>query len=103
MNAWFGFAGSIEMLDTARPGAFASSVSRRVNVTFASLAALAFFEMKTRPVVVDAHSVELSLVARETQPTLPPERVVPYVQPAFEVGVHVRRPPDVGSPSRTQS
>src|SRR2546425_506845 len=105
MNAWFALAGSTEILDTARAGVFDAVESILVNATAAGLAASAFFEMKTRPVVVAAHSVELSLVARESQLTLPPERLVPYVQapwPAF-AGEHVSRPLAVGSPSLDQS
>src|SRR5436853_3839219 len=75
MYAWFGLAGSIEILDTARPGALAASVSSRVNVTALAGFASAFFEMKTRPVVVAAHSVELSLVVRLIQPMDPPLRL----------------------------
>src|SRR5215469_1713166 len=63
------------MLLIGRLGAFGSSVSSRVNVTELAGSASAFFEMKRRPRVVDAQSVELSAVVRLIQPTLPPERV----------------------------
>src|SRR5690349_14811102 len=63
------------MLLTARPGEFAASVSMRVNVTAPGVAAFAFCETKTRPVVVAAQSVDASLVERWSQPTLPPPRV----------------------------
>src|SRR5438874_12362594 len=75
MYAWFGFAGSTEMLLIGRPGEFAASVSSRVNVTALAGSASAFFEMKTRPRGVAAQRVELSLVARLTQATWPPARV----------------------------
>src|SRR2546430_13652400 len=75
MYAWFGFAGSTEMLLIGLPGEFAASVSRRVNVTALAGSASALLEMKTRPRVVAAQSVELSLGAREIQLTLPPPRV----------------------------
>src|SRR5436190_6803407 len=91
------------MLEIALPGELMSSGSIRVNVTAAGSAAFAFFETKRRPVVVDAQSVAASLVLREIQLTLPPLRVVPYRQFACVEVVHVRRPLDVGSPSRTQS
>src|SRR5258708_32547591 len=75
MYAWFAFAGSTEMLEIGRPGEFAARLSSRVHVRADAGSASAFFEMKTRPRVVAAHNVELSLDARETQPTLPPPRV----------------------------
>src|SRR5438132_14265754 len=59
---------------TNRPGLFASSESSRVYVTELA-AASAFFEMKTRPVVVAAQSVPVSLEVRWIAATLPPERV----------------------------
>src|SRR5438034_4008176 len=102
MYAWFGFAGSTEMLLIGRPGEFAASVSSRVNVTALAGSASAFFETKTRPKVVAAHSVLLSLGARDTQPTRPPLRTFPYGQPTFDVE-HVSRPPEFGLPSFTQS
>src|SRR6476469_7714328 len=75
MYAWLGFVGSMEILDTARFGEFGADKSHRVNVTVLAGSASAFFEMKTRPVVVDAHSVELSAVVRLIQPMAPPLRV----------------------------
>src|SRR5437867_4525941 len=58
---------------TKRPGLFASSESSRVYDTEPA-AALAFVEMKTRPVVVAAHSVPVSLAVRAIAATFPPER-----------------------------
>src|SRR5258708_6205058 len=75
MYAWYGFDGSTEMLLIARNGAFAASESSRVNVTALAGSASAFAEMKTRPRVVAAHSVELSVDVREIQPRLPPLRL----------------------------
>src|SRR5437763_15109464 len=75
MYAWFGFAGSTEMLLIGRPGEFAASVTSRVNVTALAGSASAFYEMKTRPRIVAAHNVELSLVVRLIQPIAPPLRV----------------------------
>src|SRR5258707_12735153 len=49
-------------------------VSIRLKTT-AAAAAFAFFETKSRPRVVDAHSVELSPEPRASQPTLPPLRL----------------------------
>ena len=43
-------------------------VSRRVNATEVLGSASAFWEMKTRPVLVAAHSVEVSLRSVEPQP-----------------------------------
>ena len=51
-------------------------------VTLAA-AASAFFEMKTRPVVVAAHIVPVSL-PRSIAATLPPERLVPRKSVAFD-------------------
>src|SRR5215469_7767154 len=91
------------MLLIARFGELASSVSILLNVTAVSGVASAFFETNRRPVVVAAHSVELSADVRLSQPTLPPERVVPYVQAACAGGAQVSRPLDVGLPKRIQS
>src|SRR5262245_1813344 len=104
MNAWFAFAGSTEMLDTARAGVFVAVESIRVNATDAGSVASAFFEMKTRPPVVAAQSVELSPVARESQLTLPPLRLVPYGQVGVAVpAAQISRPLADGSPSFAQS
>jgi hypothetical protein len=63
---------------TNRPGLAVAdgSVSRRVYVTELA-AASAFLEMKTRPTVVAAHKVPVSLKTREIAATLPPDREVP--------------------------
>src|SRR5438477_12485341 len=60
---------------TNRPGSAVAdvSVSSRVYVTEPA-AASAFFEMNTRPAVVAAQRVPVSLGARSTAATLPPER-----------------------------
>src|SRR6266496_3431373 len=102
MYAWFGFIGSTEILLIGRPGEFVASVSILLNVTVVSGSASAFFETKTRPKVVAAHNVLLSLGARDTQPTRPPLRLSVYGQPVFAVE-HVKRPPEFGLPSLTQS
>src|SRR5205809_5082272 len=102
MYAWFAFIGSTEMLLIGRPGEFVASVSILLNVTVVCGSASAFFETKTRPKVVAAHNVLLSLGARDTQPTRPPLRKFPYGQPGFAVE-HVSRPPEFGLPSFTQS
>jgi hypothetical protein len=73
IHAWFGSVGSMEIPLTNRPGV--EDVSIRVNVTPVAGSALAFFETKTRPVVVAAQRVELSLRARSTAATKPPARV----------------------------
>src|SRR5947208_576374 len=91
------------MLLIARLGAFASSVSRRVNITALAGSAFAFFEMNRRPVVVEAHNVELSAEVRLIQPTEPPLRVAPYVHVFVVVVAHVSRPFVDASPSCTQS
>src|SRR5437588_12932334 len=52
------------------------SVSSRVKVTLPA-AASAFFDMKTRPVVVATHNVPVSFVVRANAATLPPAREVP--------------------------
>jgi len=64
------------MLLMNRFGLFGARVSIRVNVTSA-FGASAFFEMKTRPVVVAAQSVFVSELILAKAATLPPERVVP--------------------------
>src|SRR6266511_1755035 len=66
------------MPDTNLPGSAVAdaSVSSRVYVTEPA-AAFAFFEMKTRPVVVATHIVPVSLAARSIAATNPPTRVVP--------------------------
>jgi hypothetical protein len=56
-HARFGFVGSTTMPETKRPGAAAEVLSIRVNDTVLGSAAFAFFETKTRPVAVAAHSV----------------------------------------------
>src|SRR2546425_8879046 len=67
----------------------------RVNVTAVAGSAFAFFETKTRPVLVAAHRVEASLRARTTAATVPPVRD-PYAG-AFNF------PSSPGLPSFTQS
>src|SRR6266508_3856954 len=93
------------MLETNRFGSFAASVSSRVNVTEVAGSASAFFEMKTRPVVVAAHSVDVSPGARSTATTLPPARSEPYghVGVASAALEHVSRPAADESPSACQS
>jgi hypothetical protein len=59
-----------------RPGLFAASESSRVYVTLVFVVS-AFLEIKTRPVVVAAHKVAVSELARPSAATFPPERVVP--------------------------
>src|SRR5712691_11962172 len=61
--------------DTNRPGSAVAdgNVSNLVNVTLAA-AASAFLKMKTRPVLVAAHNVPVSLGARSTAATVPRER-----------------------------
>ncbi len=63
---------------TKRPGLAVAEgrLSNRVYVTEAA-AASAFVEMKTRPVVVAAQRVPVSLGVRWMAATLPPEREVP--------------------------
>ena len=56
------------------PGLFAASESSRVYVTLPAVASSAFFEIKTRPVVVAAHRVAVSELPRATAATLPPVR-----------------------------
>jgi hypothetical protein len=58
------------------PGLFAASESSRVKVTLV-LVVSAFFEMKTRPIVVAAHTVAVSELARASAATFPPVRPVP--------------------------
>src|SRR6185369_5589164 len=57
-----------------RPGLMVPNVSSRVNVTKPA-AASAFFETKSRPVVVAAHNVPVSLGARSIAATFPPDRL----------------------------
>jgi hypothetical protein len=61
---------------TKRPGLFAASESSRVYVTLMFVVS-AFFEINTRPVVVAAHKVAVSELARERAATFPPGRVIP--------------------------
>src|ERR671914_459861 len=61
------------MLVTNRFGVAASS-SSRVHPTVAGLAASTFLLMKTRPVVVAAHAVDVSAVVRSTAATAGPAR-----------------------------
>src|SRR5690348_3432558 len=63
------------MLLIGRGGEFASRLSSRVNVTEPGGVMSAFFEMKRRPVVVEAQSVEVSLDVRLIQPMAPPLRL----------------------------
>src|SRR5438046_1747693 len=91
------------MLLIARFGEVASSESSRVNVTALAGSASPFFEMNSRPVVVEAHNVEVSLFVRLIQPTAPPLRVAPYVHVFVVVVAHVSRPFVDASPSCTQS
>ena len=63
------------MLLIERFGELASSVSSLVNVTALAGSASAFFEIKSRPVWVEAQRVEVSLFVRLIQPTAPPLRV----------------------------
>src|SRR6202035_6039284 len=63
------------MLLTKRCGAAGERVAMRVKVTDVDGLASAFFETKTRPVVVAAHSVELSAMVRSVAATTPPARV----------------------------
>src|SRR6266545_2979721 len=61
------------MLLIARDGVSAARIlSIRVSVTAEAGSASAFFEMKSRPPVVPAHSVLLSLEAREIHESVPP-------------------------------
>src|SRR5438132_13327525 len=62
------------MLLIGRFGEFVSSESSRVKVTALAGVASAFFEMNSRPVVVEAHKVELSAEVRLTQLMAPPLR-----------------------------
>ena len=74
MNATFGFVGSAKMRVTNRFGI--DGVSMRVNVTLAD-GPSAFFEMKSRPKFVAAHSVPPSDTARSAATMSPPARSLP--------------------------
>src|SRR6266480_7355271 len=63
------------MLLTNRFGAAAESSSRRVQETALAGSWSTFVEMKTRPLVVAAHAVEVSAFVRSIAATAPPERV----------------------------
>ena len=63
------------MLLTNRPGMVAESSSRRVHETALAGSASTFFEMKTRPVVVAAHALDVSAVVRSIAAMLPPARL----------------------------
>src|SRR6266542_2951666 len=87
------------MPDTNRFGSAVAdgSVSSRVYVTDPA-AASAFFEMKTRPVVVAAHRVPVSLGARSIAATKPVARV-PYeaaVRSVFPLGPIRTKSPQTG-------
>src|SRR4051812_39695667 len=74
IHAWLGLAGSTEIPETNRCGSLAASESIRVNEAAAALTASAFLDTKTRPVLVAAHSVDVSLVARSVAAIVPPAR-----------------------------
>src|SRR5512132_259081 len=76
------------MLLTNRFGVAAESSSSRVQVTALAGSASTFFEMKTRPVVVAAHAVDVSAAVRSIAAVAPPARV-PHA--AFVSGVGPRR------------
>ena len=60
-----------------RFGSFATSESRRVNVTAVDGSAAAFFVMNRRPADVAAHSVPVSEGARAIRASVPPARSAP--------------------------
>src|SRR5688572_8523200 len=75
MNATFGLVGSAKMRVTNRFGI--DGVSMRLNVTSAA-GPSAFFETKSRPKFVPAHSVPPSNTARSAATMSPPTRSLPY-------------------------
>src|SRR4051794_38759329 len=80
---------------TKRGGSTSDIVSIRVSSTELGSAASALLETNTRPVLVAAQSVELSVVARSFAATIPPAR-----SPSVS---DVSRPFVDGSPSGCQS
>jgi hypothetical protein len=66
--------GSTKIAVGYRGGSFAESGSSRTNCTDVGSAASAFFDMKTRPALVAAHSVEVSLLPRSTRTCRPCDR-----------------------------
>ena len=117
MYAWFGFAGSTEMLEIGRPGEFAASVSRRVNVTALAGSASALLEMNTRPRVVAAvlgtSDVRRGLRNIRPKTVAPPAHQTRQMQvrgrpPGSKnttVATHhdVGKPPNATRPSKTDS
>src|SRR5215217_1268507 len=63
---------------TKRFGSLATSESSRVKTTLLAGSACAFLVMNSRPAVVDAHKVPVSLAARAIRPMKPPARSEPY-------------------------
>jgi len=63
------------MLLMNRFGAFVARLSMRLKTTALAGSASVFFETNKRPVLVAAHSVEESFVARARATTSPPGRV----------------------------
>src|SRR6266508_4571096 len=85
INARLGFVGLTKTPVTNRPGSAVDSESSLVNVTALAGSASAFAEMKTRPVVVAAHNVDVFDGARSTAATAPPARS-PHAASVSRVG-----------------
>src|SRR6266487_5731786 len=82
------------MLLTNRFGVAAESSSRRVHETALAGSWSTFFEMKTRPLVVAAHTVEVSAFVRSIAATAPPDRV-PHAASVNGVGPRRAQSPHV--------